>query len=280
MEAPTHEFATGIPHPRLRPFVTGYTGYRLTGLTPGEHAGLPSRSLTFIVAFDDPLDVATTPDDADRDAYWGMLAGLHARPARVRHRGRQHGVQLAITPAGATALFGVPAAELASMAVHLDDVAPAFAAQLVDRLSAARSWRARWAILDAVFLAVVHDEVATTPQLEQAWSRLVASHGLIGIAELAAEVGWSRRHLAQRFRETFGLSPKVLARVVRFERAQQLLRLPTRPSLAGVAAACGYADQAHMTREWNELAGRPPSSWLDDETIQFVQDDEPPAPSS
>ncbi len=275
VDAPPNEFVVGAPHPRLRPFVTEYTGYRLSGLAPGVHAGLPSRSLTFIVAFDDPLDVATTAGDADRDTYWGMLAGLHSSPALVRHRGRQHGVQLAITPLGATALFGVPAGALASNAVHLDQVTPGYAAELIDRLSAARSWRARWAVLDDVFLGVVRDDVSTAPQLEQAWATLVAAHGAVGIAELATEVGWSRRHLAQRFRQTYGLSPKVMSRVLRFERAQQLLRLPTRPSLASVAAACGYADQAHMTREWNEFAGSSPTSWIDDEMISFVQDGDP-----
>ena len=232
VSVPNTEYVVGIPHPRLRPFVTSYTGYRLTGFDAGVHAGLPSRSLTFIVSFDDPLDVASEPGDIDREQYWGMLAGLHARPARVRHPGRQHGVQLAITPLGSSALFAVPAGDLAADAVHLDDVAPAFAAELIDRLTVAESWRARWATLDEIFLGVVRDDVSTTPQLAQAWDLLLATHGGVNIADLADEVGWSRRHLAQRFRQTFGLSPKLMARVLRFERAQQLLRLPTRPSLA------------------------------------------------
>lgn len=271
MAEPVSEYEVRAPHPRLRPFVSKYTGYRQTGFEPGVHAGLPSKSLTFIVAFDDPLDVSTTADDSDRQTYWGMLGGLHAAPALVRHTGRQHGVQLAITPRGSGALFRTPAGELGSTVLHLDQVVPAFADELIDRLSAAVSWRSRWAVLDEVLLRAVRHDLEIPVELEHAWSLLVGSHGAVPVEAVAAEVGWSRRHFSQKFRENFGLAPKVMGRVLRFERAQQLLRLPTQPSLASVAAACGYADQAHMTREWHEFAGSSPTSWMSDETIPFVQ---------
>ena len=39
-----------------------------------------------------------------------------------------------------------------------------------------------------------------------------------------------------------------------------------------VAHVCGYADQAHMTRDWNEFAGSSPTDWMTDEILPFVQD--------
>jgi transcriptional regulator GlxA family with amidase domain len=144
--------------------------------------------------------------------------------------------------------------------------------ELVERLSQARSWRARWSVLDAVLLARLSPDGAMAPELAHAWSALVRCHGAIGIGELADSVGWSRSHLSRRFTAAFGMSPKVMSRVVRFERAQRMLRLPTRPSLASVAATCGYADQAHMTRDFHEFAGTAPTVWMADEMIPFVQD--------
>lgn len=277
---PVSEFVSRLPHPRLRPFITEYTGYRIGGVEPGTHAGLPSRSLTLIVAFDDPLDVEhPSGGAAGRDTYWAMLGGLHSTPATVRHPGRQHGVQLRLTPQGVPALFGVRAAAFASDVVHLEDVVGPAARELVDRLSSTPTWPARWAVLDDVFLRMVTKETRRPDQLDHAWSLLIGSNGSIGIQDLAREVGWSRRHLAGTFKRRFGLSPKTLARVVRFEQAQRLLRLPTRPSLASVAAVCGYADQAHMTREWKRIAGTSPTSWLTDEPIPILQDDEGVRPS-
>jgi AraC-like DNA-binding protein len=52
-----------------------------------------------------------------------------------------------------------------------------------------------------------------------------------------------------------------------------MLRTAARPGLAEIAARCGYADQAHLTREWRELAGCTPSTWLAEE-LPSVQDGE------
>ena len=100
-----------------------------------------------------------------------------------------------------------------------------------------------------------------------------AAGGSVEIGELAADVGWSRRHLSEKFKAEVGLSPKVAARVLRFERARHLLSMPTRPGLAAVATACGYYDQAHFTREWSELAGCTPTKWIADE-LPSMQDGE------
>ena len=263
-----YEHEVWAPHPRLRPYVTSYTGYRVSGIEPGTHAGLPSASLTVIVAFDEPLSVGMASDGSDQDKYWAMLGGLHASPAHVRHQGSQYGVQLAITPRGAAALFGLPAAELAKQIAHLDQIRPDLAVELIDRLSTASTWRARWAALDDLFLRVLQVDAALPAELEKAWALLRASHGAASVDALAHEVGWSRRHFTNKFRDTFGLTPKVMGRVLRFERAQRMMRLPTRPSLSSVAAACGYADQAHMTREWQEFAGASPAAWIRDEALQ------------
>ena len=76
--------------------------------------------------------------------------------------------------------------------------------------------------------------------------------------------------MANRFRAELGVTPKVAARIFRFERACGLIgnrRLP----LAEVAAACGYADQAHMTRDWNTFTGTSPKDWIAND-LPFLQD--------
>jgi len=52
---------------------------------------------------------------------------------------------------------------------------------------------------------------------------------------------------------------------MRFEVAHRLLQGPQRPGLAEVAARAGFYDQAHLHREWRELAGCTPSRWLSEE---------------
>jgi AraC-like DNA-binding protein len=92
------------------------------------------------------------------------------------------------------------------------------------------------------------------------------------VTGVASGVGWSTRHLEQRFRSEFGITPKAAVRITRFERSVDAARDPRR-RLSDVAAECGYADQAHLAREWRDLAGRPPSRWRIEDDLAFVQDE-------
>ncbi|WP_214413385.1 helix-turn-helix transcriptional regulator [Sphaerisporangium fuscum] len=73
------------------------------------------------------------------------------------------------------------------------------------------------------------------------------------VGRVAWDLGLSERQLNRRCRAAFGYGPKILQRVVRFQRALALARSGVRP--ADVAAACGYADQAHMANDVRRLAG-------------------------
>lgn len=271
------EAFTWRPSLQLQPLVTRYVGYRTEGLAPAQHRGLPSRHLTFIVALGSPTEIVAMPDPAFRPtAFEGFVAGLHAGPATIAHDGNQFGIQLALTPRGARTLFAFPAAELCSSVTHLDALIGRRAERLRDQLATAGTWQERFARLDRALVQLVAEGAGVTaaaPELDHAWQRLVDANGNLQIGALATDIGWSRRHLAERFRGEFGLTPKTAARVMRFERANRLLRRTDRPGLATVAATCGYFDQAHLTRDWQQLAGCSPTRWLAEE-LPFVQDEE------
>jgi AraC-like DNA-binding protein len=263
-------------HPTLRPYVAAATGYLQEGFAPGVHRGLPSPFLTFVVTLDEPLVLAAHPDPAQPPGrYDGLVGGLHTRPALIEQTGRQAGLQLSLTPAGARALLGVPAGALASLDAPVDDVLGAPGRELVDRVRTARDWPARFAAVEHVLLATAVLDRAPAPEVAEAWRLTTAGGGRLRVAEVAARVGWSDRHLGERFRAETGLSPKEAARVVRFDRARRLLAARAgrglATDLAGLAASVGFADQAHLTREWRALSGLPPTRWLAAE-LGFVQD--------
>jgi len=109
-------------------------------------------------------------------------------------------------------------------------------------------------------------------ELERVWQLLVHRSGAIAIQKLADEVGWSRRHLTERFRAEFGVAPKTAARMLRFDRVRRLLATTSPSSVADAAIAAGYFDQAHLTRDFREFAGCSPGRWLAEE-FPFLQDE-------
>lgn len=258
---------------RMRPYVELATAYEFRGFAPGKHAGLPSRHLTVVISLDEPIDMIAMPDRSHRPTALGALAGgLHAAPVIIRHDGTQVGLHLHITPLGSRALFGMPAAELAWQVVPLAEVFGA-AGELIERLRSTLSWTQRFAVLDEVLGRALDEMVPEMrPEVTQALRRLVDSAGSVEVGSLSREVGWSRRHLTAQFGAELGLTPKVVARVLRFQGAVRRLSRGG-ASLAEVAAACGYADQAHMTRDWNDFAGCSPAAWLAAEQFSNVQDE-------
>ena len=252
-------------------------------MPPGRHRGLPSPYLTVIFTLDDPLVLAWHPDPRQPPgSYRTLVGGLHTAPALVTHQGRQSGIQVHLSPLGARSLLGMPAGELASLDVDGPAVLGALADQIVERLREAPDWPARFAVLDRMLsprlgasgpaaraAGGAGGAGGVSAEVGHAWRRLLAADGGCGISALAAETVWSDRHLRSRFREETGLTPKAAARVIRFDRARRLLQVQAttgeQPSLASLAADCGYYDQAHLAREFRELAGCPPSVWLAEE---------------
>jgi AraC-like DNA-binding protein len=221
------EHARHDPPASLRPFVSGYAGYRQEGVAPARHRGLPSPELTFIVTLDDPLAIDAHPDPGQpAGSYDTLLGGLHTSPALVSHQGRWSGVQLGLTPLGARTLLGLPAGELANWDAEATDVIGGFAAQLRELVVEQPTWADRFAVIDRLLerraAEMEADRRATVrPEVGYAWRRLRETRGGVGVAKLAAETGLSARRLGSLFRDEFGLAPKEAGRVFRFAHARR-----------------------------------------------------------
>ncbi|MEU3271777.1 AraC family transcriptional regulator [Saccharomonospora sp. NPDC006951] len=268
------EWAMREPHPELRRYVSRYIGYTQSGDLPSVHRGLPGRHVTVSLSLASPIRVLALPDGTEtRLTVAGLVGGIHVGPALIAQERFLSGIQLELNPLGTAALLGVSSAELAGDIVDLADFGSPALASLAGRLAETPTWRGRFAVLDAVLRAQLVERHGPPAEVEWAWRRLTAAAGALRVADLASEVGWSRRHFGERFRRELGLSPKQAGRVLRFERANRLLRgdsAHARGGLAELAVLCGYYDQAHLTNEWRALAGCSPGAWIAEE-LPFLQ---------
>lgn len=128
-----------------------------------------------------------------------------------------------------------------------------------------------------------------TPALAQVHtlkSRIEAEDGLIRVDELCRTSGVSIRQLGRLFRDHLGFSPKMFARIVRFQRALTLLKRDPGCTLAEIAARCGYYDQPHFVRDFKAFAGAVPRAQtgyfpaeapadFSPNLVQFLQDPRP-----
>ena len=240
--------------PALRPHVLGYLGYHEWTPKPFRRLEVPSDEVHVIISFGPKVRVPAP--------VRSFVAAPHTEHAIVDSDGEQHGIELRLTPIGTHMLLGVPMHELADCVTPIEDVLGREGAELPERLYEAGTWPARFALLDRLLAKRLAEARAPAAGVEQAWARLVRTHGAASIEALAGEVGWSRRQLFARFREHTGLPPKVFARILRFQRAAALMADPRGPSLCEIALDCGYYDQAHLNHDFRAFAGRTPTELL------------------
>ncbi|NNG20264.1 helix-turn-helix transcriptional regulator [Naumannella sp. ID2617S] len=255
-------------HPALRGLLAGpMVGYDLRTDPRAVHFGLPAPAATVILAFEEPIDVGWADTPGESAKHWQMVSGMHTRPALVHTHGTQCGIQLSLTPLGFRLILDAPIGALANEVAGLDELGVPSA--LHARLADEPSWDRRLALLEEELLRRAVDERASQPgdEVAQAW-RLLRRTGA-RVDEVAGSVGWSRRHLTNRCVAEFGVAPKQVIRLARFDRSRQAVRSGL--TLADAAYRFGFSDQSHLTREWVQLAGRTPSQTLAEE-FPILQD--------
>jgi AraC-like DNA-binding protein len=270
MSNPIADTAVSLPAPALRCFIRQYAGFRVSGLPAGVHFGLPSSDVHLIISLGHPIEVVHMPNSMQRpSALTALVSGLQDAPAVVRQDRSAFGLHVFIRPFGVRAILGVASEEISSLVLNLSDIWGTRAEDLIETLLRAHTWHERFDVLDRAFVSKLNP-LSPQPEISWAWERLAKSHGSVPVQQLADEIGYSRRYFSERFREMIGVTPKLVARLLRFERACRLIA-DNRLGLAQVAVGCGYYDQAHLTREWYAFAGCSPKVWITRE-LPFLQD--------
>ena len=255
----------------LRPFVASYACFDMAGWPPGRHRGLPDGTLALVISIGTPPIVRHAGQAGLQAA--ATVAGLRSGPVDIIHDGTQRGIQVALTPRGARALLGLPAAALADGVWTLEEVIGRRAHELTGRLASARGQAGQARVLETVLAGWAVD-AGYPAAVDAFWRRLAGCAGRVSVTGIADEIGLGRRHLSQLVRAELGLTPKTAARIVRFGQARDYLRTGRTGSLAETAVMCGYFDQAHLTNDWKRLAGCTPGQWMSQE-LPFLQDRRP-----
>jgi AraC-like DNA-binding protein len=253
-------------------YIARYCGYEHEAPGPARQREALSTCVVLIFGLGPELGVVDRSGSAGAARWFGsFVAGLDDACAVIEHNGLMRGIQVDLTPLAARMIFRTPMRELAREVVTLEDLLGHEGRRLEERLRDAAGWEARFGLVERALAAKLAAAAPPPADVDWAWKRLLRARGQIRVAELAAELGCSRKHLAARFGEHVGLPPKLLARMLRFRHASDQLVARNGSSLAELATGCGYYDQAHLDRDFREFADTTPTTYLS-EQVTFVQD--------
>lgn len=219
---------------------------------------VPTGTLELFVSLVD--GDARTHDLARRHGLFSGagVSGAYRRPFTFETRENASVVGAHLRPGCAGVVLGVPPGELTDRHVDLEQLWGRRARALRERLCAATTTDQRFAILEAE-LASRFDGRHVHPAVTYALDALGRPEARVG--DIARCAGLTQRRLIELFTGVVGLTPKRFGRILRFHRATALARNAAF-DWTRVAHECGYYDQAHLIRDFHELAGVTPSDLI------------------
>jgi AraC-like DNA-binding protein len=251
-----------LPHPQLAPYISAFVqrDFRMSGCEIEEPV-VARLGLMLEFQFRDLYQVAAFDVDlGDRCSPVTVIGPISRRRIRLVIRGTVSALAVIFTPSGFHRLFGVPASPLAEMGTEGHAVLGAGISNIYQQLGNTDTFARRVLLLNSFFLHQV-EHFAPRQDALSCLRALVNPSKRRGVAQIAKDAGLSSRQLERKCLEYFGVSPVMLARISRFQRALRLGSGGT-GSWMRVAHASDYYDQMHMVRDFHAFAGGPPTRTL------------------
>jgi len=264
MQSFTHK-----PQPPLSNFVDLFWFY--DSYYPGPHRKerlMPDGSIELVINL--KQDEARIYDRENLDKYTrlpgAVLCGPHSSFFVIDTAQQASVIGIHFKPGGAFPFFKMPAVELHNVHVSLEDLWGPEAGLLQERLLEAETPQKKLKVLEQCLLEQAFKPLQRHRAVDCGLGLLRNIHTAPAITELADEIGISSRRFIQLFSNEVGLTPKLFARVRRFQQVLQQIRTGTDFPWADMAADCGYFDQAHFIHDFKEFSGINPTTYVAQKT--------------
>jgi AraC-like DNA-binding protein len=229
---------------------------------PRQEKVLPNGVVELIFNLGPPQRVVDPGDPGRFTRYHASwLAGMQRSFLIIAAEHTSELLGIRFRPGGAHALLRRPLAEFNDRVVEFEQVERAWADELRDRLHAAPPGLPRVELTEAMLLRRLAPD-AEDPRVAMLVARLAAAPHAVSIADLAADLGVSQKHLIHLCKQQVGLPPKLLSRVLRFHAVVSGLEHTPTPRWSDIAVRHGYSDQAHLIGEFRAFAGVTPGEYM------------------
>lgn len=262
---------SGRPAPALRHLIRYYyqTDAELRGRTVLQP--VPARSPQAIeFTFGTPYIVRRLDRGMMEQAHPIALIGAQTfRRVDLVMQGMVDAFTIVFQPGGLFVLFSLPGEVLTNDHFEGESALGRRLGELERRLGDVTSFEDRVRIADDYLCASrpAHEWVAATARIA---SEVQVRSGCVRVSDLARRAGIGTRQLERRFRYEIGISPKLYARIVRFEAALRFKAATPAMRWTDIAHALHYHDQMHMVHDFNQLSGDSPTA-IGGQLDMFVQ---------
>jgi AraC-like DNA-binding protein len=223
---------------------------------------LPDGKTELIVHFgDDFFKHDSTSNQFVRQARV-LMSGQLTERILLKPSGEIGVVSVRFKSAGAARFFNIGYDSYVNQVFDFYTVESDVANVIHAKVSAATSVDSRIKVLEDMLTERLSVDSGEDVFVRQACNYLVQSEGQYTITDLAKLIGFSERQLERKFKHQVGLSPKRLARILRFQKFLQIAQTTKTLTLTDAALACGYYDQSHFIKDFTAFSGVSPLNYL------------------
>ena len=250
------------PDPQLTSYIRGYwsaTEFSTGKVTPQIFPGDSDIDLIFTIdktkgiAYNNLFGLSTKVMDVEHSSSAMIMFGIYFKPVAI------------------TAFTRIPVNELTDREIELALLETLFDRSFYEELPQLQTIDEMIAHTNRYMLQLLPNLRTPDPRMIRAVHLLGSAKGNLDITELASEVCLSQRQLERSFKTNIGVSPKMLARMFRFNHAQKYLIAHPHKSLVEIAELCGYYDHTHFINEFKTLAGETPALFLKEKWDYYAE---------
>jgi AraC-like DNA-binding protein len=191
-----------------------------------------------------------------------FLYGQATRPRIIHSIGTFGTIGIFFYPNAVKTIFGLNAHELTDECLDLHAINDKQGKSLGNQLMDAASTQAQIEILSSfLFSRILANKAAADPGMQHAVSQIVQSRGSVSLKLLQDELYLTERSFERKFKQWVGISPKLFARICRFQSGLHQLRKNDFDKLSDIAYEHDYADHSHYIRAFKEFAGASPNQY-------------------
>jgi AraC-like DNA-binding protein len=202
------------------------------------------------------------------DNHWGQspdytIIGIHTRPYEVQFRNRVRTFGIRFKPEGIYNLFAIPASLFSHRFEDMELVLGSHFRDYCSKLREADNLMQKLDLTHNYLMSQLHNHQPEKTYLNRAADLIRMAGSTAKVEDLPSKVYISRRQLEREFRDKIGLTPKQYMRIARLNEINRYLQSGSELNFSHLSMEAGFADQAHLCREFKTFTGIPPAKFME-----------------
>jgi AraC-like DNA-binding protein len=226
---------------------------------------IPDSAVELIIDLDEPASPKKLYTGSDFRRYTGFrrawISGMQNNSLVIGTIRGSSMMGAHFKTGGAAPFFGFPISELTAHVVELDLIWKQDMAGVRDHLLETESVDGKFDVLEAFLLTRAQQRLVADRSITVALDAF-RTWPVVSMRGLAAQLGLSQKRMIHQFDKQVGFTPKMAARVIRFQKVLHTAHAQGECDWAELAVDCGYYDQAHLIHEFQQFAHMTPSTYV------------------